>query len=151
MPLTAGQASKQLHLIAAKCKQTGAGGMKLALVRDLRVQAQPLVSAVRESARENLPRAGGLNESQARQSIRVSVLTSARNAGVRIRTRTKASFQTNDGYVRHPVPKDRSKWVRQELPRAANWWDRPLNAAGPAVTASVIRSIERVNDEIRVL
>lgn len=152
MPVaTPTQAARQLHLIAAACKKTGTGGMKLALVRDLRVQAAPLVTAVRESARRNLPQTGGLAETQARQSIRVSVLTSARNAGVRIRTRTLGSFQTNAGYVRHPVFGDRERWVQQDLPRAAGWWDRPLHAAGPAVTANVIASIDRVNAQIRLL
>lgn len=137
-------ASQRLHAIATQLKVQGERGLKLEMTRTMRASAQPLVSAVRESAREKLPKSGGLAEQQASQKIRVSVLTGARTAGVRIRTRTRGSMQTDRGYVRHPTFGDRDEWVRQDTPGATGWWTNTLIRKSPEVTAAIVKEMNRV-------
>lgn len=159
-------ASAQLHAIAAALRARGEKGMKREMTAALCAGAQPLVSAVRTSARARLPRSGGLAERVASERITVSVRTaSARTAGVALRTRTHDSQATNAGYVRHPVFAQRAEgpvapgrtrvrgskdvWVLQEIPQAAGWWTDPLRAGSPAVTPLLLGVMEKVSAEIQ--
>lgn len=143
-------ASEQLHAIALALKVRGEKGMKREMTAGLRLGAQPLVSAVRTSARARLPKSGGLAERVASERITVSVLTSARNAGVRIKTSTHDSRATNSGYVRHPVF---GTWHEdmpsQQIPAAAGWWTDPLRAGSPAITPVLRAVMEKLAAEIR--
>lgn len=149
----AANASAQLHAIAVKLKAAGEGQIKVQLARDLRVVAAPLVESVRESARSQLPKSGGLAAEQASQPIRVSVLTSARSAGVSIRTKTLGSKQTDQGFVRHPTfgRRGSADWKRQEIPRAEGWWTKTLIRKGPLVSRALNATIARVNKQIQGL
>lgn len=147
-------ASQRLHAIADRLKVTGQRGTRLEMTRALRAGAKPLVTAVRQSARERLPRAGGLNEWEATQPISVNVLTGAHTAGVRIRTRTKGSVQTDSGYVRHPVFGSGDsfralwQWETQQIPQAEGWWTDPLRKGSPAVTPLLIAELNRIARKI---
>lgn len=140
-------ASTRLHGIAARLKAEGQRGLQLEMARTMRAAAQPLVTAVRSEATARLPKSGGLNLQQANQAIRVSVTTGARTAGVRIRTRTRGSMQTDKGYVRHPVfgrrenPQD---WQTEQLPAARGWWSDTLATRSAAITPLIIAEMNRV-------
>lgn len=145
-------ASERLHGIATRLRAEGQRGLQRQMYGVLRGATAPLVDSVREAARERLPRSGGLNEQQADQAIRVSVTSGVRTAGVRIRTRTTASVQTNSGYVRHPVfgrrenPQD---WQTQEIPGAAGWWTDTLRAGSAAITPLLVAELNRVARRIQ--
>jgi hypothetical protein len=145
-------ASAQLHAIAAKLKITGDRGLKTELTRSLRAAAQPLVTAVKDAAVEKLPHGGGLNLQVAGQRVTVSVLTSARNAGVRMRTTAPDTYQTDHGFVRHPVF---GEWLPdqppQQIPRAAGWWSATLAASAPAVTPALVAVMQSVSAEIEAV
>lgn len=144
-------ASAQLHAIAAELKFRGERGMKRELTGGLRLGAQPLVSAVRGAAAVSLPRRGGLNIWEADQRITVSVLlSSSRTAGVRLKTRTRGSMQTDEGYVRHRYF---GKWYpgepSQPLPGAAGWWSETLRHGSPAVTPILLGVMEKIAAQIQ--
>ncbi|HWD83341.1 MAG TPA: hypothetical protein VG497_30785 [Kribbella sp.] len=143
--------SARLQRIAAELRATGQGALLNSLRAEIRAEAAPAVKAVREAALEKLPKRGGLAAEQAEQAIRVSVLASARTAGVRMRTRTRGSFQTDKGYVRHPVFGDREDWVRQDVPQATGWWTKTLLELGPVTTARLRALIERLNRRIQAM
>lgn len=136
-------ASAQLYRSAATLRASGNRALRLEMTRTLRAQAQPAVSAVRAAARRQLPQRGGLAAEQAEQAIRVSVLTGANTAGVRIRTRTRGSMQTDKGFVRHPVP-NTGRWVRQEIPQAEGWWSQTLARQAPAQTVAMRATMNRI-------
>lgn len=147
--MTQPAASVRLHAIMARLREEGERGQMLRVRRTLRGAAAPLVVSVRAAARERLPRSGGLNEEQASQPISVNVLTGSRSAGVRIRTKTRGSMQTDQGYVRHPIPRNREIWVQQDLPGAAGWWSDTLARGSAAVTPLLIAELNRAGAYIQ--
>ena len=145
-------ASARLHRIAAELRVAGERDIRLELVRTLRAEAQPLKSAVQDAALSKLPRSGGLAAREA-AAVQVQVLTSARNAGVRLRNRRIGAFQTDKGYVRHPMfgRRDRGQWVTQEIRGSDGWWSVTLAKKTPAVSAALNATINRISAKIRSL
>lgn len=140
-------ASQRLHAIAARLRAEGQIGVQREMAATLRAVAQPLVNEVRGAAYVSLPKRGGLNEEQGNQKITVSVLTGARTAGVRIRTRTPGSLQTDQGFVRHPTPS--GKWVRQEIPEARGWWSETLARGSRRLTPALVATMDRISRRIQ--
>lgn len=143
-------ASEQLHLIATRLRAQGEGAMLRGMAKTIRGTAQPLVRSAEQSAREHLPRSGGLNELVAGRHTTVSVLTSARTAGVRLKRARKdaASRQTNRGYIYHHTW-GHDPWKKLELPEASGWWDKPMQAGSPVVTRAIVAEMNRVAREIQ--
>lgn len=143
-------ASQRLHEIAVRLREEANRGARLELNRTIRAAAQPLIAEVRGAAYVSLPKRGGLNEEQGNQRITVSVLTGSTTAGVRLRTRTRGSFQTDKGYVRHPTPTmlgyDRSywHWVKQDIPQAEGWWSKTLERSGRKYTPAIVAAMNRI-------
>lgn len=138
-------ASQRLHDIATRLKAEGERGLRLEMNRTIRAIAQPLVDAVRAEAREKLPKSGGLAEVQAEQAIRIAIVTGSRSAGVRIRTKTRGSMQTDKGYVRHPVFGEwRKDMPSQEIPEATGWWSATLAARSAAITPLIVKAMNRI-------
>lgn len=144
--------SAQLHAISAALKARGEMGVKREMTAALRAGAQPLIPAVKQAAREKLPKAGGLNEQVAGQRVRVSVRGGARTAGVRLVTTAPDTKQTDSGFVRHPVfgHKDRA-WITQQIPQAAGWWTDTLVRESPTVTPVLLAAMEAVAAKIRAV
>jgi hypothetical protein len=114
----------------------------------MRAAAKPLVKSAEEAARERLPKSGGLNELVASRHTRVSVLTGARTAGVRLRRGDRgASYQTNRGYISHPTFGRPDSWVSppQQVPEAAGWWTDTMRAGSPAITPLIVAEMNRVS------
>ncbi len=148
-------ASAQLREIAVALKEAGDRGNLNAMRRGIRAEAAPLILAVRDAARRQLPKSGGLAEYEASQKMRTSVLTSVRTTAVRVVG--KASLATTTGKWRHPDPSmrgyDRSywKWVEQTYYPAIGWWSRTLAEKSPEATALIEAELERVAAKIRAI
>jgi len=139
-------ASVQLRAQAARLKAAGARDIRLAMIRDLRAAAKPVIPLIQESARESLPKAGGLNEAVAAQKPKVSVRATGRTAGVSIRSKVRGNY-TDTGQWRHPVfSSDRKRWAKQpqSFPAAKDWWAR--GAEKGELPAKVI--MRRILDEV---
>lgn len=141
-------ASLRLHAIATRMRVQGERGAQQEMVRDIRAATQPLIANVRGAAYVSLPKRGGLNEEQGNQRITVSVLTGARTAGVRIRTHTRGSMQTDKGYVRHPVFRT-GKWAQEEIPQATGWWSKTLARDSRAITPVIVKVMNRIARRIQ--
>jgi len=140
---------EQLAALGARLKAAGDGGMRLKLIRGIKVGADPLVGAVYYAAQNQLPKRGGLNRQVSKQKVTVSVRLGARTAGVRLSTKRPDTRQTNSGYVRHPVFGRGSTWVKQEIPAAKGWWSDTLERESPRVTGDVLAVMEEVSREIQ--
>lgn len=114
----------------------------------LRGAAKPLVPAVQDAARRQLPKSGGLNEQVAGQRVSVRTRMTARTADVRLVTTAPDTAQTDAGFVRHPIFGRRTRWVHQSIPEAAGWWSNTLRDSGPAVTAALVRVMDDVAAKI---
>ena len=158
MTVVAGRGSAELAALAVRLKVAGDKGLRVELLRGLKKGADPLVKAVAEAARAQLPKRGahnsvnsGLNEQVAGQKVKVQVRTGARTAGVRLYTTAPDTSQTDAGYVRHPVFGNRKVWVRQEIPSARGWWSVTLAHGAPDVQPELTAAMERVAAQIQVL
>jgi hypothetical protein len=96
-----GSGFKQLEIVAARLRAAGDGRLKNRLRASVRSAAAPLVTDVRQAARKDLPKKGGLNEWVADGRFTVSTLLSASNTGVRIIR--KGQFNGEAQTFRHPV------------------------------------------------
>jgi len=135
----------ELPVLAARLKAAGAVTIRAEMVAGLRAVAKPMVPLLQQSARDRLPKSGGLNEVVASKKPKVSVRTTGRTAGVRIRSQVKGNY-TNTGTWRHPVFGDRKDWKEQTYDAGAGWWDDTIKEHGDEATAAaqgVLRAVGR--------
>ena len=129
-------------------KEAGKTGLRKELHRAVSQAAKPLVPKVRESARDRLPKGGGLNERIARKPYRAQTRTGATTAGVRI-VGTKVDPRINaQGRVAHPVFGRSGSTVVQTVPGAKGYFDEPLRGSAPQVRADVVSVLEQFADRI---
>lgn len=144
--------SAQLRVIAAQCQALGDRGLMNRTRAALRVEAQPIIRAAKASAEARLPKAGGLNKQVAAQRWTVSALAGVRTSGVFLKTKAPDTDQTDKGFVRHPLPRNRrgkGQWRRQELPpQAKGWASDTVRKYGPAVAAGMMRELNIVAREV---
>jgi hypothetical protein len=97
---------------------------------------------VKQSARDSLPKGGGLNEWAAASKITV------RNSltGARVGTRIVVGKRKHDisdldkGSLRHPVYGNRKKWVSQSI--AEGVFSKPLEHKAPEMQAALLAVME---------
>lgn len=143
-------ASAQLAMIGARLKAAGAVSLRRELIRGLKDGAAPIVPALKQAARDQLPKSGGLNEQVASQDIKVSVRLTGRQAGVRLATTAPDTAQTDAGFVRHPSPRNnRKKWRVTQIPNARGWWSQTIPAHAGEVTAVLTAAQLRIIREVQ--
>jgi hypothetical protein len=133
-------ASRQLELVGLRLKAAATGGVKLALTREIKEAAKPLIEDVKQAAESELPKAGGLNEWVAGGKFSSSVRYTGIQIGVRIvATARKSSrggtsqFGTDRGTFRHPVFGHTDRWVTQQL-ATPGWFTKTLEKKAPETT-----------------
>lgn len=136
-------ASERLHGIATRLRAEGQRGTQRHMYAVFRGAAQPLIRSAEVVAFQRLPRSGGLNRVVPDRHTAVSVLTGARTAGVRLKRRDSASYQTNRGFIDHRTF-GHEPWKREELPGAAGWWDDTMRSGSAAVTPLLVKEMDRV-------
>ena len=107
--------SEKLAAIGRKLRTEAGGPFRRRVTAAIRAEARPLARKTAERALEVLPKSGGLNELVAARRVTISVLTGASTAGVRMRKKDAASYQTNRGFISHKTYGDKP-WQRQMLP-----------------------------------
>lgn len=143
-------ASARLRALGVELKVLADRDLKLEMTRGLKAGAAPLIPLVKQAAMTQLPKAGGLNKRVAGQKVSVSVTTSARNAGVRLRTTAPDTKETDSGFVRHPVFGVWREGVpSQEIPAAKGWWSDTLAKSAPAVTPALNVVLLRIETRLR--
>lgn len=124
----------ELKRLALELKEAGRNDLRLQMMRGLRKAAQPAKEAVQQSAREELPKAGGYAELVA-DSIAVRMRLTGKSANIRVQA-VHQDYRVNQGILRHPVfGHKEQQWVNQEVP--VGWFTRPLLAMAPEVTAAM--------------
>lgn len=123
----------------------------------LRETTKPIRAELRESARANLPHAGGLNETVASSNFTQRLKVTGKTVGVTLVARGRSGKlkdirSTDSGRLRHPVFADGAKsrrdwtWVTQTV--KPGWWTGPLKKAGPRVSRNVAQAMDLVVNEI---
>jgi hypothetical protein len=96
-----GAGFKQLEMVAFRLRAAADGRLKNRLRASVRSITTPLINDVRQAAKRDLPKKGGLNEWVASGRFTTSTLLSANNVGVRIIR--KGQFNGQAQTFRHPV------------------------------------------------
>lgn len=141
-----GTGFKQLEIVAARLRAAGDGRLKNRLRASVRSAAAPLVADVRQAARKDLPKKGGLNEWVASGRFTTSTLLSANNVGVRIIR--KGQFNGEAQTFRHPVF---GVWRPKVPPQRVDvsWFYTTLAERAPEKTLPAIRAaFEQIAREI---
>lgn len=132
--------AEDLLKLSKRLKAAGQTELRKELHKAMRGAAKPIVPKVREAAREQLPKSGGLNERIARKPYRSQVRTGAKTAGVRI-TGSKVDPRINEGRVYHPVF-GRRPGVVQQVPAAKGYFDDTIREQAPEVRDELRRVLE---------
>jgi hypothetical protein len=121
----------QFAALAKRLRAMGDKDLSREFSKAVSASTKPLVQELRKSARDTLPKRGGLAERVAKSPIRTQRRSSARAQGARVVARNPYAINRLDqGRVRHPVF-GRAVWVDQTV--KSGWWTRPTEAIGPEV------------------
>jgi hypothetical protein len=137
------QGADQLAQLSRQLKETAARGLRRELSKALNEATKPVKQAARESARDILPRHGGLNEKVAN-----SKFTTRRSAnGLRVQAKNSYALKRLDeGVLQHPVFGHREHWVTQRV--TAGWWSTPMEKLAPTAREEISRAMQRIADQI---
>jgi hypothetical protein len=136
---------EQLRVIAAKFRQEAHGDLDRELQAALERASKPLREDAKASALEHLPHRGGLNVLVAAAAM----ILQRRAGGIRIVAHGMSQLsRTNAGEVRHPVWGDREVWVTQVIPRALNWFYKPMQDGAGKVEEELKKALDKVARKI---
>lgn len=137
----------QLVALAAAAKAVDSQ-LRKDLLKGIRLAAKPVTEDLKESARENLPAEGGLNEFTASARFAVRTRATGKQAGVRIAATNKGHDieATNKGAFRHPVYGNRKNWVLQRI--AGGWWDKGAEKSEDRVRREVLEVMDGIAKRI---
>ncbi|MGZ6838562.1 MAG: hypothetical protein ACXVGE_22085 [Blastococcus sp.] len=127
-------------------KAAGRTELRKGLNKGMRQAAKPLIQDVRDAAKRELPKEGGLNEVVAKSRIRVQTRTGALTAGVRIVGTGQGLNGADIGVLRHPVFGHRDRWVQQDVP--AGWFTGTLSEKAVTVLPALAQAVQDVLDSI---
>lgn len=143
--------ANQLEEVARRLKAAGAGDLRKELLAGIRAANKPVIAEIRASARENLPKSGGLAALIASSSYGTRTRTSGNSVGVQIRGTSrsvKGLRALNAGRLRHPVFGNRSTWVEQSV--TPGFFSKPIEKSKEelrhgieTVLADIAKRIER--------
>lgn len=133
------QGAQNLGALAKQLKDAGEKELRKELLRAIRTSTSPAKEAIRTSARELLPRKGGLNEVIASSKI----VTQTRTAGKQVGVRVVGSAKRMDiGKVRHPVFGRKTAWVEEQV--TPGFFTAPLEGLSPEVRKQLIAAIDGI-------
>lgn len=129
-------------------------GFRKELLASMRAGGKPLVEAMRKSAREVLPKAGGLNEYIATSKFAVRNKLTGNQVGTKIVATKKGGSKGwhdleafDNGSFRHPTRGrkaeshlNRIKWVQQDCP--PGWFTKPAMESAPEQRRLLLEAME---------
>jgi len=151
-----GSGTKDLELLGLRLTVAGNGGLRRELLAGLRAGARPLIPALQDAARAELPKRGGLNEHVAASRFSVRTRLGPGSAGVSIVNQPAADtsrrgggqtqFGSDRGAVRHPVFGHKDRWAVTTV--QPGWFSKTLEARMPQVAAELTATVTAVADRL---
>lgn len=144
MPSIEIQGEEKFAALAARIRKAE-GELPHELIDALERAAPPLKRAAKASAAQNLPHRGGLAAIVASSGMS----TQRRAGGIRIVARGIQQLKlTNSGKVRHPVYGRPGTWVSQLIPKARDWFDKPMRDGAPKVRRELDKALDKIARKI---
>lgn len=145
MPSIEVTGGNQLHVVAARLRREAHGDLDRELQAALERASKPLRADAKASALQHLPHAGGLNVLVANAAM----IVRRRSGGIQIVAKGISQLaRTNSGEVRHPVYGNREAWVTQVIPRARNWFYKPMQDGADTVARELKKALDKVAEKI---
>lgn len=156
--------AEQMRVLDKELRAAGieGKGLRRELHAGLRAAAKPMAEAAKQAAREELPKAGGLNEwvasgptkgEKTRWAVRNSL--TGRGAGTRIRAVKKGGSKgahdlakLDEGIARHPTFGRRGRGQWKDTPIKAGWFSDTLQREAPAVQLALLNAFRRTAEKI---
>ena len=148
----------QLRALGLRMKELSAAGnlaaaeglgsgrtLRAQLLGAIRAASKPAVQSVKDAARTQLPKRGGLNDYIANEKIKTGTRLTGPRVGVRI-TASSGNWSENQTSVRHPVFGNRKRWAVTPI-ASPGWFTETLQHEVPAVTAAIRIAMEAVAAE----
>lgn len=132
--------AEEFLALSKRMKEAGETGLRKELHKAMTAAVKPVIPKVKQAARDNLPKQGGLNKRIARKPLRAQTRTGARSAGVRI-VGSKVDPRINEGRVYHPVF-GRKPGVVQSVPEAKGYFTDTLNDSASEMRVEVLKVLE---------
>jgi hypothetical protein len=140
----------KLITLSRRLKEAGRKDLQKELTKGISASLNPLRRDLRESARNNLPKKGGLNENVAKLRFTVSRRDTPKGGGIRLIAKNAYQIRRMDepGVVRHPVFKRKGEEGRNQV-----WEDqkiRPGWATNPFLkqAAPIRQDVEQAMDRV---
>jgi len=147
--------AEQLRALGKELRAMGeeGKGFRKELLKSMRVSGKPVILELRKSAREVLPKKGGLNEFIATSNIVVRNSLVGNKVGTRIVAKKAGGGKGwhdleafDNGSFRHPTRGrkaeahlNRIKWVQQSCP--PGWFTKPAVANAPVQQAAILEAM----------
>ncbi len=147
--------AEQFFALSRRLKVAGDKDLRRELYRGLNRAMKPLITEVRASALETLPKTGGLAAEIAGSKMRTQRRTGAKSVGVKLIVtgptlgsmgRGRDIGAINRGRLRHPLFGDRHHWYLQTV--TPGWFSKPTDSSGPAVREQLLVAMKTVADKI---
>jgi hypothetical protein len=144
MPSIEIRGGEQFTALAARIRKAE-GELKPELYDALERAAPSLEHAATRSASANLPQRGGLSA-----VVAAAGMSHQRRAGgIRITARGIQQLAlTNAGQVRHSVYGNPGTWVTQLIPKAKDWFTKPIRDGAPKVRAELGKALDKIARKI---
>lgn len=136
----------QFAALSKRLKELGDKELSKEFSRAITAATKPLVQGIRQSARDTLPKRGGLAAKVAKSPIRTQRRA---NSGVRVVAKDPYNIdKLNQGRLRHPVFADpregRKQWTWVDQHVKPGWWDRPIELAGKSIQVQVEKAMNDI-------
>lgn len=149
--------AEQMRALGKRLRAAGleGKGLRRELLAAMRVAEKEALLAAKESALQNLPKAGGLNEWVASSKFQARNRLTGNGVGVELKaTKPGGSKGTHDldasdgGQIRHRVYGHWRKGVpTQQI--APGWWSKPMTKAGLSLQIKLTALMARIARQIQ--
>jgi hypothetical protein len=135
--------AERFAAVARELKAAGDKELRRELAKSLGEATKPLRLAAKRSARDTLPKRGGLAARTAKASLRTTTRTGASPSIKIVGRQGNANLGRLDaGVNRHPVYGNEGKWVTQRV--RPGWFSKPMAEGGDEVRRQVVAAVDAV-------
>lgn len=140
------EGADEFQRLARQLRDAGEKDLRRELFRGIERAVKPLKEAAKDSARQRLPRGGGLADKVAAAKFSTKKRT-GKDPGIRLTAKGPIDVEALDrGRLRHPVFGNRRVWVNQTVP--AGWFTEPVEAGAPEVRVELLKALDDVKRKI---
>jgi hypothetical protein len=143
--------AEALGVLTRRLKEAGDKELQKELRVAIKNALDPLRRKLPVSAREVLPRRGGLGDKVAKSKFSISRKNTSRESGLRLIAKNEYTLgKMDEGELRHPIRQRkrnaRPVWVKQRI--TPGWASIPFDEEAAPARAEIERAMQRVIDRL---